>query len=414
MDKTTLDKISSNLDYKKILELLLKQEENEKNIGTYLLSRGLVKEEKIKECLNNEEFMLSFFKTYIKRLMSLSNNKTIDERLKKDIELINNSFILKNSKNIMEIFSSEDYKKLNIKPIFLQNLNLKSRFVHVLGSYLSDFKIENIECRLYLSPKMEYIMELCREIVNKHNLNSVPCYFKYNTNYEDNDRIVLYSELSNVEKHLKIFEEIKQEKPYLFEEMNKNPLWGNIDNVSDIYIGMEPHVCASNLSYGALRGMVFDIAFFELKRKYKKIDLSDEIVDEFKKLLDVYFLMYNINPDNIVLNMNNNRKENPITLIYDGVQIPIYVHYINSEKEVVRISTSVMTSSNDLFGIDSINWTPHAALDISFPELKLLYKHDINDPKYDESEEVRKRIYQEIKSIQEQQELEKEECSKKR
>ena len=154
MDKTTLDKISSKLDYKKILELLLKQEEKEKDIGTYSLSRGLVKEEKIKECLNNEEFMLSFFKTYIKRLMSLSNNKTIDERLKKDIELINNSFILKNSKNIMEIFSSEDYKKLNIKPIFLQNLNLKSRFVHVLGSYLSDFKIENVECRLYLSPKM--------------------------------------------------------------------------------------------------------------------------------------------------------------------------------------------------------------------------------------------------------------------
>lgn len=414
MDKTTLDKISSKLDYKKILELLLKQEEKEKDIGTYLLSRGLVKEEKIKECLNNEEFMLSFFKTYIKRLMSLSNNKTIDERLKKDIELINNSFILKNSKNIMEIFSSEDYKKLNIKPIFLQNLNLKSRFVHVLGSYLSDFKIENVECRLYLSPKMEHMMELCREIVNKHNLNSVSCYFKYNTNYEDNDRIVLYSELSNVEKHLKIFEEIKQEKPYLFEEMNKNPLWGNIDNISDIYIGMEPHVCASNLSYGALRGMVFDMAFFELKQKYKKIDLSDEIVDEFKKLLDVYFLMYNINPDNIALNMNNNRKENPITLIYDGVQIPIYVHYINTEKEVVRISTSVMTSSNDLFGIDSINWTSHAALDISFSELQLLYKHDINDPKYAESEEVRKRIYQKIKNIQEQQELEKEECSKKR
>ena len=54
MDKTTLDKISSKLDYKKILELLLKQEEKEKDIGTYSLSRGLVKEEKIKECLNNE------------------------------------------------------------------------------------------------------------------------------------------------------------------------------------------------------------------------------------------------------------------------------------------------------------------------------------------------------------------------
>jgi len=408
MERSILDRVSVKLtdeDFKRIIKLaLLKDDKSFGLLGgtlpdTYSALKHLVNDEDVKECVKYRDFILNFFKQYVNRLFSIDITKLADEELKQDIETVRNSSILQNPGSVQKLFNNEEFKKLNFHSIFPQELDANSRFIHVRGSYLHGFLSEDVQCRLYLSPKMENIAELSSEMVSRHNAKNLPCYFKFCINGNDNDRIVLYSEVANADKHLQVLDEIRKEKPYLFEGMNKNPLWADIDNVADVYFGMEPY--GSKTSYGAIRGAIFDEAIYDLRGVYDDFDINQDItaemVDKFKRFFHIHCLAHNVNSNNLALNMNNEVGEeqiNPLMLrTKKGREMPIWVHYINPQTMTASISSSVLTADG--------------GLDITLDELEMLYQYKQDNPNYTKSEMVRTSICERIQNLQRKQRIDK-------
>ena len=111
--------------------------------------------------------------------------------------IIKNSELLQNPSNASELLSNKEFQELNYKPISLQG-----NFTHIHGSCINNFISEDIECRFYLSPKMENITELITRLIVEHNNEALPCYFKFSKDSKRNDRIILYSSLEKAEMHL--------------------------------------------------------------------------------------------------------------------------------------------------------------------------------------------------------------------
>jgi hypothetical protein len=379
-------------DVKNLMNLTMQEMANDPRMSTdtYAACRHAVKPEKQTECVNHEAFVLSFFRKYVERLSQIDLHTLQDEKLRKDIETIKNSAALQNPENMQALFQNPEFQSLNYKGIFPQENDPHSRFIHVNSSYLNNFVQESIECRLYLSPKMENIIEIAKLLVSKHNEQNLPCYFKINKDSKDNDRIVLYSSIENGDAHLQILETIRKEKPQLFEDMNKNPLWADISGHKDIHFGMEPTSNNSGASYGSLRAAAFmnalttvPIAESEQElpsgEKYMHKEnvhtylleyngvpaITDETVRKVQKLFRMNCIELNIDPDNIALNSgdgqkrgykeNNGDHEHTYMTLPDknGDDYPIWLGNINGDTMQVSLQkayteTSIMIPCDDL------------------------------------------------------------------
>lgn len=369
-------------DIKRIMYLLLSKKVE---TNAYDCMKEIVNDQT--EIQNYDEFILFFYNSYVSRMNCINFENIKDEKLKNDYLLIKNSNILQKPNSINELFESKEYEMLNYKPIIK-----KGNFTYVEGSYINNFEEEEIECRFYISPKMENLIELVNQIIIKHNKEGLPCYFKFSSDSKRNDRIIFYSSYKNAEKHLQILETIKKENPLLFFESNKNPLWGNINGTKDIYFGAEPYYKNGN-SYGSLRGAIIDETLDDFKKLYGEIEskeITDEMAIRFKRLLDYNCILNGINQNNFCLNKNNTFAKDidrpSITLGQkNGEEIPIFIHWGNFEKNTALISNSPINTD--------------VCLEISLEELDLLYKRDNNDKLYDKSEFVRGKISSEFQNL---------------
>ena len=341
------------------------------------------------EIKNYNELAISVFKGYWHNLLRYGRDKLNDPKLISDFDLIANSTVLQNSNNIKEIFSSEDFLKLNYKPIFPQDGNVNSRFTHIRASMLNNFLEEDLECRFYISPKMENLGELVKEIINRHLNKGLPCYLKINTDSTKNDRIVFYSSLQNANDHLEIFKEIKQERKELFAESNKNPMWGKIREVEDIYFGMEPYVRYQS-SYGVNRINLLESTLINYQHLYGEIDpenISDEQAKIYYDMLRKYSLLHNVDPNNFALNKNKefSDEDKPfIELDYENEKIPIYIVTYDYANNVVQ-------ATFDSMGMHG------AWINFTIEELDLLYKRNTQEMDYQTSETYRKQVFDAIK-----------------
>lgn len=372
-------------DIKKIMKLLVLN--NAEVMNAYDAMRKIVNDNGNIEYY--DDLIITFFKSYIKRLDNIGLENIYDENLKKDYELIKKSEILQNPRSAKELFGCYDFQNLKIKPLSLQG----ESFTHIHGSFINDFSSEEIECRFYLSPKMENIASLVKQIIIKHTEENLPCYFKFSTKSERNDRIVLYSSLDNADKHLKILEEIKRENPQLFIQSNKNPLWGNIRGIEDIYFGMEPFYKGVS-SYGAIRGAILDETLNDFKRLYgdfnENDEINDDMADKFKKILDFNCILNGVDQNNFALNKTNefatDTNSDKIVLSYeDGTELPICISGGDFKN-----NTATITNNPRGFG---------QYMEIPIEQLDLLYKRNKDDEKYDQSEYVRKQTALEFKKL---------------
>lgn len=372
-------------DIKKIMKLLVLN--NAEVMNAYDAMRKIVNDNGKVEYY--DDLIITFFKSYIKRLDNIGLQNINDEILKKDYELIKTSKILQNPSSAKELFLSDDFRNLKIKPMSLQG----ESFTHIHGSYINNFSNEEIECRFYLSPRMENVASLVKQIIIKHAKENLPCYFKFSNKSERNDRIVLYSSLDNADKHLRILEEIKKENPQLFAQSNKNLLWGNIRGVEDIYFGMEPFYKGVS-SYGAIRGAILDETLCDFQRLYgyfsENEEITDDMANKYKQLLNFNCILNGIDQKNFVLNKTNRfatdvNSDKIVLSCEDGTELPIYIRGGSFKNNTATIT-------NDCSGFGQY-------FEIPIEQLDLLYKRNKDDEKYAQSEYVRKQTALEFKKL---------------
>ncbi len=142
-------------------------------------------------------------------------------------------------------------------------------FVHC-RNYTNTEKVavDKVEARLYMSPSLKNLVPLVDQIMQKYDEQDKRCYIKFATKGGRNDKLVLFTNYQSIDSDLKMLQEIQDEHPELFEEMGKNPLWGEMKGApKGVYFGEEPKA-TGKFSYGTLRGQVFDRAYQRWKQAY--------------------------------------------------------------------------------------------------------------------------------------------------
>ena len=243
----------------------------------YTFSHELPDDMERKEPTGYDEFGLNFFK--------------------KQIPNYNGS-----ASNLRELFTSSEYKEIVSPCIHPQGeggdktLDEAMGFIHCInpnknGSFGGQNKID---CRFYLCPKPDNLVPIMNAFVQKSDKANLPYYFKFSTNPNRNDKLVIYSSNEMAEKHLATLEKIQDEHPEWFEGSGKNPLWGVIEGTKGIYYGAEPQASGKD-SYGGRRARIFSDALSEWRQEFgvvataknyeelvKNENISDEQVRRFK------------------------------------------------------------------------------------------------------------------------------------
>ena len=106
-------------------------------------------------------------------------------------------------------------------PIYFQDIS----FIHVNSNkfYYSKSKKQPNECRLYLNMKVENVAEFATIAMRLGQVLELPLYFKFARNDKRNDTFLFYCSYEEVPKVVALIEQIKAEKPKLFEGTEKVP-----------------------------------------------------------------------------------------------------------------------------------------------------------------------------------------------
>jgi|GEM_PF-5725767 len=208
------------------------------------------------------------------------------------------------AKSLKELFKSDEYKSVTSPCIHPQSeggdktLDEAMGFIHCKnpnkkGPYGGE---NDVVCRFYMCPKPDDLVPIMEAFTKESEANDLPYYFKFSTNPNRNDKLVIYSSSNTAEKHLATLEKINKEHPEWFENTGKNPLWGIIDGLKGVYYGAEPLNTGKD-SYGSKRAKIFSNALSEWRQEFgvtiqssnyeeliKSENISDEQVRRFKKL----------------------------------------------------------------------------------------------------------------------------------
>lgn len=330
--------------------------------------------------LEYETTIKNFFQKYINKLIRYEREdikKNGNKALLEDYDLLKENYELLENMTLNEIFSSEMFAKLNYKTVFPQKDG--SRYIHIKDLGYS----ENIDCRIYMCPNSENCMQICNLIVDRHNKYKIPCYFKINTNTNDNDRIVMYSSYENFQIHCKIIKEIQSEYPQLFEHSEKNLLWSNIKDYQNIYFGEEPYRTGFESYSSRLCGTI-ESAYRDFRYLYKDETNDANLYNEFKKYLYYEFLKVNINPINPAFNYSAKK----VNSVNDGIT------QINYNSEVYQIYVCPFISKDECrITIDSLGFY---SINIPKQDFYLLYERQPDDINYEQSEIYRHEIIEKL------------------
>lgn len=133
-------------------------------------------------------------------------------------------------------------------------------------------------CRFYICPELESIPEIIPKLVEKYQARDLRLTAKFANTNKRNDRMIIYSDQKSASSQLEAIEELKAENPELFQNLGKNRLWGEIEEVEGIYYGQEnPYNIA--FSYSEDRAVIVGASALALDSIVKNgTQLNDEIV----------------------------------------------------------------------------------------------------------------------------------------
>lgn len=148
--------------------------------------------------------------------------------------------------------------------------NLSNDFFHVETGYATGVPFEKYDARLYINFKTENIIPFCKLFIKAVSREGLFGYFKFSYMDERNDSWLLYCSYENLPKYLEIIENIKKERPELFEGTEK--ISPNLGKVND-YIGYgdEPKGSTKRSHNSRLDKVVNDT--------------YDEVMEEFFKIV---------------------------------------------------------------------------------------------------------------------------------
>lgn len=186
-----------------------------------------------------------------------------------------------------------------------------SSWVHVDSSILSAWRNNNtfpIEHRLYLNCNPQAVEKIAYEFISACKNRNLPFYFKFKTNENRDDTIVIYSSTKNLSDYIEILKFIRLYNKELFNEHVKHPplLTGNIDG----WLGYgSENRDLKRVSFNDLRYRIFNTAIdravanwvyenrsqvisFKDKEirfyEYLNINLTNRIIRKYKKLYQTY------------------------------------------------------------------------------------------------------------------------------
>ena len=129
-----------------------------------------------------------------------------------------------------------------------------SSFCHIAVN--RRFSEDGIKARLYLSPKQANIHNLAIELVNNSLATGSDIYFKYARTNERLDQMIIYlKNQEDIDKKIALLKKIRQEKPELFEDMQKSKIWFNETEIPNVFLEPEPQLRDSigrQSSYGSM------------------------------------------------------------------------------------------------------------------------------------------------------------------
>lgn len=193
--------------------------------------------------------------------------------------------------------------------------SLGDDFLHVFGYKISDKKLESVDARLYLNLKAQNIPLFAIEAYTKCKDKNLSFYFKFRLQDNRNDSFLFYTSYDDLASYIEIIEEIRREKPELFdgaEKVSKNMgvLYGYIG------YGDEPvvqNVDGERFSYNSLRkkcinGLINDLSAV-LDKKFNKTANNKIFANymTFDECCD--FVLQKYMPKLLVTNLTNVSRE---------------------------------------------------------------------------------------------------------
>lgn len=129
-----------------------------------------------------------------------------------------------------------------------------SSFCHIAVN--RKFSEDGIKARLYMSPKQSNIHKLAIELVNNSLATGSDIYFKYARTSDRLDQMIVYlKNQEDIDKKIALLKKIRQEKPELFEDMQKSKIWFNETEIPNVFLEPEPLLRDSNGRQSSYGGM---------------------------------------------------------------------------------------------------------------------------------------------------------------
>lgn len=201
-------------------------------------------------------FYIRMFEIWKRKILSLDNDDI--ERIIKTERNVDEDFRQLQSyiRTLGPITSKDQYIKLVfssnndlLKKYGWQALNGSDGWLHVSSRYLNgkNEKAIQLKHRLYVSVDMQYLYQFVSVFLDKCRTKNIPFYFKFKTNSDRDDTMVIYSDNINLIKYVSILREIRNERKEFFQNKNEPPiLTGKIDGW--IGYGSEPLEKASSFN----------------------------------------------------------------------------------------------------------------------------------------------------------------------
>ena len=213
-----------------------------------------------------------------------------------------------------ETFQAGDFSKIQQTPEYqeLKSMGLECMRDDREFIYCRNLPIPDKEgCRLYMCPRTDQMLGLMTQIIMKCSHDHRPYDFKFSKTGKRNDRIVFYTTYKTIGDDINLLSSIQQEHPEFFEDMGKNPFWGEIDGApKGVYFG-ESYIDRTH-SYSSIRGEALDIAYILWGKKNalrpvsnfaSKEDITDDLIDDLTALFIDQLKERSIDPKHICFNL---------------------------------------------------------------------------------------------------------------
>lgn len=287
----------------------------------------------------------SFDDEMIAELMHIAKLVDSEEKFYSEIQYVNS--LNENQSTEINFHDNEDFKS-KYKINYVQ----KDTFNHVWKN-----RVGEIHNRLYINCAKQDIMKLVTIFADRCDKGALPFYFKYcfNSKKRRTDQVVIYSNMTNTEKYVKILREIANEHPDIVTRCGRPPiLTGKLDGW--IGFGDEPsraqvgRIGEKNASYTGIRSKIIMNVLSKNKDEKDFDKIRRLIMNELEKF-GITQEKFCINDENMPYYQNKNGEMELVQKSYDDA-VQRHDENIKNRRELNILSLLNTLSANEFISKD--------------------------------------------------------------